>query len=132
MLLLFHFGCKTKQEAPSVRFVSPQDGQKVSGKVLVKLEVKSEKDVKKVEIFIDEVTTATFQSPSYQYQSGMIGVESRTQASVVSGEDRIGTAKIIALVGNAAGDREDFGEAGGTTDRTGGLGRGADRVSSDE
>ncbi|MCX7734706.1 MAG: Ig-like domain-containing protein, partial [bacterium] len=135
--LLFNFvGCRkgnqqgVVEEAPSVIFVSPQDGQRVSGNVLVKVEVESEREIRRVEIFIDGVTVATFQSPPYEYQWSTTAVEDGAhiiRAMAVDEGDRIGTDRIMVLVRNAVGGVSggtggSGSSGGGTTGAGGGAG----------
>ena len=59
---------ETPDSPPAVTITSPTNGQTVSGTVTIQINASDDNGVSKVEIYIDNVLTATLTTPPYTYQ----------------------------------------------------------------
>jgi hypothetical protein len=106
------FGCIDDQAPPVVTFLSPTDGAKMGHDFTVKLDVRDDCDLAKVEIAVTPLgLTATANKPPYQWDlTGITGPQTITAtATDAGGRSSVTTLAVNAPEGRAAGEGADTG-----------------------
>jgi len=117
------FGCTDDKQSPSVRFLSPAQGESMGHDFSVKVDVRDDCDVAKVEISVmPEGLTAVLRAPPYEWDlTGINGAQTVT-VTATDGHGRMGSATMTITAPETRAQQDPDAEGAGCTVSSGAFG----------
>ena len=117
------FGCAEDNQTPSVKFLSPKQGASMGHDFAVRVDVRDDCDIKKVEVSVmPEGLTAVTKAPPYEWDlTGLNGTQIIT-VTATDGSGRMGSASITVTAPESRALQDPAAEGAGCTVATGAFG----------
>jgi hypothetical protein len=117
------FGCAEDTQTPSVKFLSPKEGSSMGHDFSVKVDIRDDCDIKKVEVSVmPEGLTAIAKAPPYEWDLTGINGSQIITVTATDGSGRMGSASISVTAPESRSLQDPDAEGAGCTVATGAFG----------